>query len=109
VAFGVAAPPTMELVSPSNYVEGYPLTVNIGGTLDPDDRVRLDVFGQANDCPACSDPEINKAASPTVLFANTPKAGTYQVRLLRRGQTIALRTFQIQPYLFPARAVTVNP
>lgn len=108
IEFVIIAPPTMELVSTSNYIEGYPLTVNLNGPIDPDDRVRMDVLGQADICPPCSDPAINKAASPIVLFENTPKAGIYQVRLLRRGRTIALRTFETLPFRLPARAIT-NP
>jgi Bacterial Ig domain len=80
-----------------SFKEGFPLNVNLTGTLDSSDRVRIDTLGQADLCAACTDPTINKPAAPSVTFANTPAAGTYQVRILRRDQTIALKTFTVDP------------
>jgi hypothetical protein len=93
--FLVTTPPTVALTG--SFKEGFPLDVNLTGTLDPTDRVRIDTLGQADLCAACTDPGINKPAAPNVTFDNTPTAGTYQVRILRRDQTIALKTFTTEP------------
>ncbi len=89
--------PAPTIAATGSLKAGFPLNVNLGGFLDPTDRVRIDTLGQADLCAACTDPTINKPAAPTVTFDNTPAAGTYQVRLLRRDQTIALQTITIEP------------
>ena len=94
-SFTVTAPPTLSVAG--SMKEGFPLTAAITGPLDSNDRVRIDTLGQAEICAACTDPAVNKPAGPNVTFANTPKAGTYQVRVLRRDQTVALQTITIDP------------
>ncbi len=89
--------PAPTIAATGSLKAGFPLNVNLGGFLDPTDRVRIDTLGQADLCAACTDPTINKPAAPTITFDNTPAAGTYQVRLLRRDQTIALKTITIEP------------
>jgi hypothetical protein len=89
--------PTLSVSSTSDFVEGFPLQVSVTGTLEPTDRLRLDTAGQADDCPTCTDPTLNIAAATNATFPNTPKPGTYEVRLLRRGNTIARKLVTINP------------
>ncbi len=88
--FTVTATPSLSLSSAAGLMEGFPIDVGVnGGELASGDRIRLDTIGQSDDCVTC--PFLPAGRSTT--FQNTPKAGTYQARLLRRGHTIALKTF----------------
>jgi hypothetical protein len=90
--FTVTPTPTLSVTSPDDFYAGYRVTANLSGMLQPGDRVRIDTIGQSDACPAC----IELPATPTVTFPNSPTPGTYQMRLLRSGQTVAVTTFTTQ-------------
>jgi nitrate reductase NapE component/lysophospholipase L1-like esterase len=90
--FVVAPTPAISVTSPDDFYAGYRVVANVTGPIQPGDQVRIDNVGQASVCAEC----VAQPANPTVTFTSAPVPGTYQMRLLRAGETVAVQTFTTQ-------------
>ena len=84
-----------------DFFAGYRIVATISGPLQPGDRVRIDAVGQSATCASCAD----LPAAPSVTFPVGPVPGSYQMRLVRAGATVAVSTFTTKP--LPAPVVTL--